>query len=50
MNDKTFTFTLSEQEANIILSALQELPFKVSQPVIQKLLEQAQGSVVPANQ
>lgn len=37
-----FTFSdLNEQEANLILNALAELPFKVSQPLIQKLSKQA---------
>jgi hypothetical protein len=38
-----YTFSLSEQEANVIMNALQELPFKVSAALIQKLMEQAQA-------
>jgi hypothetical protein len=36
-----FIFTLLEAEANLIMSALQELPFKHSAGLIQKLLDQA---------
>lgn len=38
----TYTFTLTEEEANIILVALQELPAKVCNPLSVKLHEQAQ--------
>ena len=37
-----FTFTLTEQEANTVLIALQELPAKVCNPLTQKLRNQAQ--------
>lgn len=40
MNNE-FTFTFTEQEANIILQALAELPFRTSAGVIAKLREQA---------
>lgn len=36
------TFKVSEQEANLILAGLQELPAKVANPMIRKLQEQAQ--------
>lgn len=36
--DKQFTFELSEAEVNTILGALSELPFKVSQSIIAKLV------------
>lgn len=37
----TFTFEVSEQEANLILAGLGELPAKVSLGLIQKLQAQA---------
>jgi hypothetical protein len=37
-----FTFKVTEQEANMILSGLQELPAKVANPLTRKLQEQAQ--------
>jgi hypothetical protein len=37
-----FTFTVTEQEANMILAGLQELPAKVANPLTRKLQEQAQ--------
>ena len=37
-----FTFTLTEQEANAVLMAIQELPAKVANPLTQKLQKQAQ--------
>ena len=41
--DLHFTFTM--QEANAILAALQELPAKVSNPLSQKMTEQAQVQI-----
>lgn len=41
--DLHFTFTM--QEANAILVALQELPAKVSNPLSQKMTEQAQVQI-----
>jgi hypothetical protein len=38
---KTFKFELTEDEANVILAGLQELPAKVCNPLSQKLVEQA---------
>jgi hypothetical protein len=38
---KTFQFELTEDEANVILAGLQELPAKVCNPLSQKLIEQA---------
>jgi hypothetical protein len=35
------TFKVTEQEANIILAGLQELPAKVANPLTRKLQEQA---------
>lgn len=39
--EKTFKFEFTESETNTILSALTELPFKVSNPVIQKIIAEA---------
>lgn len=41
--DLHFTFTM--QEANAILAALQELPAKISNPLSQKMTEQAQAQI-----
>jgi hypothetical protein len=46
-NMKTFKFELTEDEANIILAGLQELPAKVCNPISKKLLEQAQTQLEP---
>jgi hypothetical protein len=40
--DITVTLTLSIEEVNTILSGLQELPAKVSNPLTNKLVKQAQ--------
>lgn len=37
-----FTFTLTEEEANLMIRAIQELPAKVANPLTQKLQKQAQ--------
>jgi hypothetical protein len=37
----TYTFTLTEQEANAVLQAIQELPARIANPLTQKLQEQA---------
>jgi hypothetical protein len=42
---KTFIFELTEDEANVILAGLQELPAKVCNPISQKLVEQAKAQV-----
>lgn len=36
-----FTFKITEQEANVILAGLQELPAKVANPLTRRLQEQA---------
>lgn len=36
-----FTFKVTEQEANILLAGLQEMPAKLANPLTQKLQEQA---------
>lgn len=45
--DKTFTFKFSEQEANLILNALAELPFKTVSTLIQKIIESAKTQQEP---
>lgn len=40
-----FTFKVTEQEANAILMALQELPARVANPLSQKLQQQAQAQI-----
>jgi len=37
-----FTFTVTEQEANMIVAGLQELPAKLANPLTKKLQDQAQ--------
>jgi len=39
------TFTLNLNEANIVLSALQELPAKVANPLSQKFTQQAKEQI-----
>ena len=49
---KEFTFTLTEEEANVVLHALQELPARVANPLTKKLHEQAAAQLEekePAN-
>lgn len=42
---KTFTFTFTEEEANWILNAIQELPAKLANPLTKKLQEQAAAQI-----
>ena len=37
-----YTFTLTEDEANLVLAGLQELPAKLANPLTKKLIEQAE--------
>ena len=37
-----FTFTVTDQEANLLIAGLQELPARVANPLTQKLQSQAQ--------
>lgn len=39
--EKTFTFELTEQEANTVLNSLAEMPFKAVSQLIQKLINSA---------
>lgn len=38
-------FTITMQEANAVLAALQELPAKICNPLSQKITEQAQAQI-----
>lgn len=40
-----YTFTLTEQEASLILNALQEIPAKYCNPLTKKLQDQAREQV-----
>jgi len=42
---KIFKFELTEEEANLILNSLQELPAKVCNPLSQKLMAQAKSQI-----
>ena len=48
-----FTFTITKDEANVILVALQELPGKICNPLSEKLrkqaLEQIEGKIIHHN-
>ena len=38
----TITLTLNLQKVNVILAALQEMPFKVADPILKDILPQAE--------
>lgn len=40
--NKSFKIELSEQELNLVVGALAELPFKLANPIIIKIREQAE--------
>jgi hypothetical protein len=44
----TVHFEMGVNEVNIIFAALQELPHRVADPVLRKLMEQAQAQLTPA--
>jgi hypothetical protein len=48
MNNIEFNFTVTYDEANLILAGLQELPAKVCNPLTQKLQQQAQDQLPKA--
>lgn len=48
-NNPVFTFTLTLDEANTILTALQEIPAKLANPLSKKIAEQAQPQVDALN-
>ena len=48
---KNFVFELTQEEVNVVLSGLAELPFKISQPIINKVVEEYRKqseSTIPA--
>ena len=44
---KTFTLTLTEEQVNTIAAALNELPAKFANPVLQELTKQLQNQPAP---
>jgi hypothetical protein len=42
----TVHFEMNINEVNVILAALQELPHRVADPILRKLMEQAQAQLV----
>jgi hypothetical protein len=48
MQPRTFNLEVTEQELNAISQGLVELPWKVANPVIQKLHGQLQAQLQPA--
>lgn len=40
---QTFNLTMDVNELNVVFSALQELPHRVADPVLKKLISQAQS-------
>ena len=46
-NMKTFTLTLTEEQVNTIAAALNELPAKFANPVLQELTKQLQNQPAP---
>ena len=49
-NTQQLTFTLTIEEANYILAALQELPAKVCNPLTRNIQEQANAQLQPTAQ
>jgi len=47
---QTYSFLFTQEEANIILNALAELPFKVSNPLIANMIKQFQEHTQLANE
>lgn len=45
--DKTFTLTVTNQDLQVLSAALDELPRKVSEPVVVKLQQQLVGQMAP---
>lgn len=43
--EPTVTIELSVQEINVVFAALQELPHRVVDPLLRKIMEQAQGQL-----
>lgn len=44
---KTITLTLSVEEVETVLSALNEVPYKTSAPLIQKIITQGNAQLTP---
>lgn len=42
---KTVTLSLEVNDLNVIFAALQELPYRVADPLLKKLLQQAQSQL-----
>ena len=40
MDTKTYQMSFTQEELNIIVAALSELPFKVSQPLISRMIKE----------
>lgn len=40
---QTFNLTMDVNELNVVLSALQELPHRIADPLLKKIVSQAQG-------
>lgn len=47
--EPTLTLNVNINEINVILAALSELPHRVSDPIMRKLMEQAQGQLPKPN-
>jgi hypothetical protein len=47
--EPTLTLNVNINEINVILAALAELPHRVSDPIMRKLMEQAQGQLPKPN-
>jgi hypothetical protein len=45
--DKTFTLTVTSQDLNVLSAALDELPRKVSEPIVQKFQKQLLPQMQP---
>lgn len=48
--DKTFTLTVTNQDLQVLSAALDELPRKVSEPVVEKFQKQIMPQMVPPSQ
>lgn len=44
---QTFNLTLTLDELNLLITGLGELPFKISNPMVQKIHQQVQSQVKP---
>ena len=50
ISTQTYPFLLTQEEANTVLNALAELPFKVSNPLINNMIKQFQQHTQVANE